>query len=108
MSLLAVSPGTPSFLCVRLKIARRSSVKHPAHIGLIDAHAKGTCARQHAQFSSAPFLMAFLFHIWAEACVICCAWDANLPHSGFPLFSLVSGLDIQQPFSCLGPHVPQD
>ena len=61
MGLLTISAGTPSFLRVRLEVGRWSCVKHPAHIGLINAHAESACARQHLQPPFAPPLVAFLF-----------------------------------------------
>ena len=61
MGLLTIPAGTPSFLRVRLEVGRWSCVKHPSNIGLIDAHAKSACARQHVQPPFAPLLVAFLF-----------------------------------------------
>ena len=108
LGFISISTGATGLLCVRLQIGRRSCVIHPAHIRLVNAHAKCACAGQHAQCSLTPLLMAFLLHLRTQSCMVGRPRNADLPHSGFPLVRLMSGLNVKKSFLVLAFHVAQD
>ena len=60
---LAVAPGSPNLLVVRLQAARQGGMDHGADIGFVDAHPKGDGRRNHlhlARHKSLPRPLAML------------------------------------------------
>ena len=62
VSRFAVAPGTARFLVIAFNIFGHVQVRHKAHIGLVDAHAKGHGGDHHNAFAAQKPVLVGLAH----------------------------------------------
>ena len=67
---LTIASGAPGFLVVALNVLGHVQVRHKAHVGLVDAHAKRNRGHHHQAFFTQETVLVALAHGPVQACVV--------------------------------------
>ena len=90
----AVAPGAPGFLVVAFDVFGHVQVRHKAHIGLVDAHAKGHGGHHHHAFFAQKFVLVPLAHSGVQTRVVGQGMDARLTQHGRDFFDPLARLAV--------------